>query len=338
MSPQPAASPTRASGLRPPLPSPRGPLSEEMIQVLSGGGWTCRWAPAHADPFGEDVQLALYIAYELHYRGFAGVEPTKEWDLEVLARRGTLEALFRDALRSAVGRPSSADALEVEIEALLQPPSDSGPSVHLLRNPDLARLREIVVHRSLYHLKEADPQAWVLPRLEGAAKTLIAAVEFDEYGGGRADRSHAELYAAMMRCLDLDDSYGAYLDVVPAPMIAVVNFMSMCGLHRELRGALLGQLAVVELTSPLTSRRMVDVARAHGCGAEVEAFYAEHVVADVVHERTMRDALAAAVDTDPALAADIVFGMRAAQMLDSRLDAHLLSRWGAGRSSLLGTG
>jgi hypothetical protein len=278
--------------------------------------------------------LALYLAYELHYRGFAGVEPAKEWDLEVLARRRTLENLFRDALRAGIGRPGSADALDVEIEALLQPPGESGPSYQLLHAPDIERLREIVVHRSLYHLKEADPQAWVLPRLEGAAKTLVAAVEFDEYGGGRPDRSHAELFAAMMRCLDLDDSYGAYLDVVPAPMLAVVNLMSMCGLHRELRGALLGQLAVVELTSPLTSRRMVDVARAHGCGAEVEAFYAEHVVADVVHERTMRDALAATVADEPALAADIVFGMRAAQMLDSRLDAHLMTCWGAGRSSL----
>jgi hypothetical protein len=81
---------------------------------------------------------------------------------------------------------------------------------------------------------------------------------------------------------------------------------------------------------------MVDVARAHGCGEEVEAFYAEHVVADVVHERTMRDALMACVTAEPSMAADIVFGMRAAQMLDGRLDAHLLTAWGAGRSSLLG--
>jgi hypothetical protein len=121
-------------------------------------------------------------------------------------------------------------------------------------------------------------------------------------------------------------------------MLAIVNMMSMCGLHRDLRGALLGQLAVVELTSPLTSRRMVEVARAHGCDAAVEEFYAEHVVADVVHERTMRDALTAVVADEPSIAADIVFGMRAAQMLDARLDAHLLSNWNAGRSSLLPSG
>ncbi len=35
---------------------------------------------------------------------------------------------------------------------------------------------------------EADPHAWVLPRLWGRAKAAMAAVEYDEFGGGRAER------------------------------------------------------------------------------------------------------------------------------------------------------
>lgn len=27
----------------------------------------------------DDLQLALYLCYELHYRGFAGVDPAWEW-------------------------------------------------------------------------------------------------------------------------------------------------------------------------------------------------------------------------------------------------------------------
>jgi hypothetical protein len=319
---------------QPPLPSPRGPLSEEMLDVLRGGPWVCRWDVTGCDPFGEDVQLALYVAYELHYRGFAGTDPDLEWDLEVLARRRTLEELFLSALRERVGPCDRPHALAVEVESLLEPPSDTGAAAYLLRNPDRDRLRELVVHRSLYHLKEADPQAFVLPRLQGAAKALIAAVEFDEYGAGRPERAHWALFAKLMRQLDLDDTYGAYLDTTPAPMLAIVNWMSMCGLHRRLRGALVGQLAGVELTSPLTSRRMAEVVVAHGYPPETASFYAEHVVADAVHERVTREAIAAAVAAEPELAGDVVLGIRAAALLDDRLEASLLECWEGGRSSL----
>jgi len=106
-------------------------------------------------------------------------------------------------------------------------------------------------------------------------------------------------------------------------MLAVVNLMSYCGLHRRLRGALIGQLATVELSSPLSSQRMVRVLRAHGCGARAEHFYAEHVVADAVHERVMREAIAELITAEPDLLADVVFGIRAASLLDQRLDEHL---------------
>ena len=59
------------------LPEPRGPLSEHVIGTL-GGASTIDPAfgiPA-ADPLsGEDLQLALYLAYELHYAGFDGIDP-----------------------------------------------------------------------------------------------------------------------------------------------------------------------------------------------------------------------------------------------------------------------
>ena len=51
------------------------------------------------------------------------------------------------------------------------------------------------------------------------------------------------------RELDLDDSYGAHVDRVPAATLAPVNLMSLLGLHRALRGALVGHFAAVEITS-----------------------------------------------------------------------------------------
>ena len=330
-----ADGPSVRSGHEPALPAPRGPWSARLIALLRGER---NGTPPGSigDPLADDVQLALYVAYELHYRGFAGVDPDLEWDPAVLAVRRVLEPDFEQAVRGLVDPWADAEALAAELHALAGPLGDAGPAAYLLRQPDRDRLREVMVHRSLYHLKEADPQAFALPRLTGAAKTLVAAVEFDEYGGGDPTRRHSALFADLMVELDLEPAYGAYLDVVPGPMLAVVNFMSYCGLHRRLRGALVGQLATVEIGSPLSSQRMVRVLDAHGAGPRAVRFYAEHVVADAVHERVLREAITDLVSAEPALLADVVFGIRAAVALDQRLDEHLLRCWRAAQTSLLG--
>ena len=48
----------------------------------------------------EDLQLALYCCYELHYRGFDGVDERWEWEPSLLALRAELERRFeRELLR-----------------------------------------------------------------------------------------------------------------------------------------------------------------------------------------------------------------------------------------------
>jgi hypothetical protein len=234
----------------PELPVARGPLSAAVLECLAGERPRRRqWAPEAAEPYGEDLHLALYVCYELHYRGFAGVDDGLEWDPDLLRRRAQLESHFLRVLRDDAPYDPAADPWAA-VDALLAATGEGGTSAFLEESGERWQLRELAVHRSLYHLKEADPQAFVVPRLEGAAKAAVAAVEFDEYGGGRGEAMHARLYADLMTDLDLDTRYGAYLDAVPAPMLAIVNFMSLCGLHRRWRGALLGQFAAVEITSP----------------------------------------------------------------------------------------
>src|SRR6185436_18086576 len=96
------------------------------------------------------------------------------------------------------------------------------------------QMREDFVHRSLYHLKEGDPHAWAIPRLTGQAKASFVAVEFDEYGGGRGNQVHQQLYANLMDGAGLDSTYLGYIDHVGGEALASVNLMSMFGLHREL--------------------------------------------------------------------------------------------------------
>ncbi len=56
-----------------------------------------------SDPYGIDVQLTLYVCYELHYRGFAGVDAGWEWNPGLLHLRAQLEESFLTAVRRDVG-------------------------------------------------------------------------------------------------------------------------------------------------------------------------------------------------------------------------------------------
>ncbi len=319
---------------RPALPRSRGPISTAVLTRFHGGALPTVDV-AVADPWGDDLQLALYLCYELHYRGFADVDDDLEWDPALLALRGELERSFCAAARSVV---AGGDDLDGEIAGLLVASDGEGGTSHFLRERGtVEQFREYIALRSVYHLKEADPQAWVIPRLEGAAKAGLVTVEHDEYGAGRGDRMHAGLFADMMRELGLSDAYGEFLDVAPAEVLAEVNLMSLFGLHRSLRGALVGQFAVVELTSSPGSQRLVGAARRLECGPATEHFYAEHVEADAVHEQLVRHGvIAPLVASDPAMAADVVFGIQAAVALDERLGRHVLGAWTQGRSALFG--
>ncbi|MFE3637231.1 iron-containing redox enzyme family protein [Streptomyces sp. NPDC059168] len=315
-------------------PGPRGPLSAAVVACLRGTG-PLPAAPGAgaADPYGDDLQLALYLCYELHYRGFAGVRPELEWDPGLLAVRGALEERFLSALRADT---PVHDSLDEALAALLTEPAQGTDVTRFLCDEgELWHLREYAAQRSLYHLKEADPHAWVLPRLRGRAKAAMAAVEFDEFGGGRAERVHARLFAGLMADLGLDPAYGRHLDAACAEMLAVVNLMSLFGLHRRLRGALVGHFADVEITSSPGSRRLAEAMRRTGAGPAAEFFYDEHVVADAVHEQVVRhDVIGGLLAEEPELADDVAFGVGATEFLEERLAGLLLGRWRAGRSSL----
>jgi hypothetical protein len=336
----------------PALPA-AGPISELVAEVLSGPAPEAgapepeavaalaeaeALAALVADPLADDdLQLALYLCFELHYRGFPGVDPQWEWSPALLALRAPLERAFMDAVAAAVGPPGPVDPEAVgdllfEIEA-----ADDGPSLSrfIERQADLDQFREFVVHRSLYQLKEADPHSWAIPRLAGAAKTALLEVQGDEYGGGRPERMHSRLFAKTMRGLGLDDGENAYLDRVPGPTLATVNLMSAAGLRRARRGAIVGHLAMFEMTSSLPNRRYGNALRRLGLDAGTTDFYDEHVEADAVHENIAAfDMAGGLARAEPELAADIVFGARALLALEARFAQHLLDRWEAGETSL----
>jgi hypothetical protein len=289
-----------------------------------------------SDPYGIDVQLALYVCYELHYRGFAGVDPGWEWNPGLLHLRAQLEDSFLTAVQRDVGDIDPEDSAAAEMERLSTEPADgAGPSYHLRSAGTWEQMQEYFVHRSLYHLKEGDPHAWAIPRLTGQAKASFVAVEFDEFGAGRAHHVHQQLFADLMIAAGLDATYLGYIDAVPAVSLALVNLMSLFGLHREYRGAAIGHFASTEITSSPGSRRLVDALERLGAADACVRFYREHVEADAVHEQVVRtDVVGDLVSREPALNRDVVFGIRAHELLEDRLADHLMRCWTSGRSSL----
>ncbi|MFE5854345.1 iron-containing redox enzyme family protein [Streptomyces sp. NPDC056500] len=317
------------------LPQSRGELSHTVLQALTrpaGAALPEQLPTAEADPYGDDLQLALHLCYELHYRGFADVDSEWEWEPGLLRLRAELEHRFLTALRVDVDPRSSGEALA---ELLVEPVDGTGPSHFLKEHGELWHFREYAAQRSLYHLKEADPHVWVIPRLTGRAKAAMVAVEYDEFGAGRAERIHARLFADLMADLGLSTAYGRYVDAASAEMLTVVNLMSLFGLHRALRGALVGHFAAVEITSSPGSRRLAHGLERAGAGPAAVHFYAEHVEADAVHEQIVRrDVIGGLLESEPSLDADIAFGIDATEWTEARLGNHLLTAWRNGRTSL----
>ncbi len=330
------------------LPEPRGPLTDELVAALRqpAGSVQLFGAGLALDPpaavlADDDLQLGLWTCYELHYAGFADAQPGWEWEPELMSWTRALEDLFSAALRSCVppAPKAAGDSIADQLRALID--ADNGPQLarHLQSSATVEQFREFVMHRSIYHLKEADPHSWAIPRLRGRAKAALVEIQSDEYGAGSVSRMHSELFRTTMRSLGLDDSYGHYLDQAPGVTLAISNLMSYFGLHRENRGALVGHLAAFEMTSSTPNRRYGKGLRRLGGDAAATRFYDEHVTADALHEQlAAHDLCGSLVADEPELADDVLFGAACALHLDNLFAAHLLRCWVSGDSSLRAAG
>ena len=163
----------------PQLPRPRGPMSAHLLERLrlAPHAIPVPTAPHRpADPLGdEDLQLALYVLYELHYRGFAGVHDEWEWNASLLGLRCQLEDELEAGVTAVLGPPESVDMAAEHMDLALREIVDADDAPSLARyiecRADPEQFREALIHRSAYQLKEADPHAWALPRLWGVRRS-----------------------------------------------------------------------------------------------------------------------------------------------------------------------
>jgi hypothetical protein len=313
------------------LPPPRGPLSAWLNDRLLSGheaDRTIEVGQSHRPFADDDLQLALWVAYELQYRGFDEVDPDRQWDPDVIAFRNELDRPWIGWLQANCRvRPTDQPVAE-QLRTLID--ADDGPRLapYLRRHATVEQFREFVRNRSVYQLKEADPHSFGIARLDGAAKAALVEIEADEYGGGRAERMHSELFRTTMRWLGLDDSYGRYVATAPAVTLAVSNVMSLFALHSRWTAALLGHLAALEMTSTLPNRQYAAGAIRLGASEEQARYFTEHVEADAVHEQiAAHDLCGSYVQQHSDAIGDVLFGARCSLAVDNLFAEHLLNEW-----------
>lgn len=332
--------PPRAYG-RPPLPNARGPRSEWLLSTLTGPPGACPPPPdATDDPLtGDDSALALYLLYELHYRGLQGVDDRWEWQPELLAARHHLEQDYLDRLRDEVPMAAPTEDVAEELGLRAQPADDPTLASYCETEGTWQQLREICVHRTAWQLKEADAHTWALPRLGGRPKAALAEIQSGEYGEGVERDSHQNLFALTLAQLGPDSRYGTYVDVLPGVTLATVNLVSLFGLHRSWLPALVGHLALFEMSSVPVMAAYASALRRLGASQAACHFFDVHVVADAHHQHVAAHELAVGlVEQDPAAAPLILFGADALAWTESRFSEHVLGAWHTGRSSLLDEG
>ena len=214
-----------------------------------------------------------------------------------------------------------------------------GPSVarYVSRTADATQVEELLVHRSLYTLMEADPHTWAIPRLSGAPKAALVEVQADEYGGGRPERMHSALFARTMRGVGLGRrATGPTSTAMPAVTIASLNLMSLFGLHRRLarrdRGPPRRVRDDVVVAEPAVRRRL-PAAR-----ATTRAPPSTSTSTSRPTPCTSRSPAGTWPDgwrsRSPSCVDDILFGAAACLYLDDLVGRHLLDAWSAGTSSL----
>lgn len=320
------------------LPCPRGVLSEQLFASLCDEPTSLPAMPVISDTDSEDFQIALFVVQELSFRKLADVDPAWEDEPTLLALRHSLERRLEAELRDSVQVPDCepGDVGTALVELIEQA---DGPSLStwIETRATLHHLREFVVHRSAYQLKEADPHSFAIPRLQtGRAKTALLEIQLDEYGHAEPSEAHAELFRVTMTELGLAPE--AELDRLPAVTLRTNTVLNCFSRSRRLLGACLGHLAVFEMTSVDPMARYAAACRRllHGeRGGRAARFYDVHVAADGLHQRIALDRLVAGfAEQYPDEATELLFGAAALMRVEDEFTCHVLECWNANVTSL----
>ncbi len=306
-------------------PSPRGPASLALLTLLS------KTSPDPSDMSAgkelaeaitralsatvdllrdDDLQSTLYCRYALHLHGLPGVDDGWEWHPALVAAIASLQTAFEDALRDHAARLVADTAPTPDRSSSGTPdgPNRVDPAAELLGWLNALTRADLGGSLSRHLARRATPEQFAdflrfrsVYQLKEADPHTLAIPRLR----GRAKSALVEIQA---------DEYGDVL----------------FGLHRRLRGAAVGHLAALEMTSSVPMRRYSRAAARLGLDAAARAYFDEHIEVDAVHEQVaLHDMVAPLVSAEPELRGDVLLGAATCLLLDAAITDELLARWGA---------
>ncbi|MEJ7832760.1 MAG: iron-containing redox enzyme family protein [Nocardioides sp.] len=312
------------------LPKPRGSLSDRTWAALRDLQDNAGLLRDGTGDTGGDAAITLWALHELSYRGFEDVDDDAEWDPDVMSLRRQLEVDLETRLRDRWPGPPDVDDFSSSFFDVVAAHDGASIARHVQVEATEEQVLDLLRLRSIYHLKEADPTTWVIPRLPVVPQAALAELQYDEYGAGDPNRLHSHLFALGMDACGLRSEYGAYIDDAPTEILEQNNALSMFGLHRRLRGAALGHLAAFEATSSEPSRRLAQGLQRLDLPQAMVGYYTEHVEADAVHEQlAVHTICQGLLDEEPELSDDVWLGAFTCLDLEDRVARMLLAKWGA---------
>ncbi|GAA4686586.1 iron-containing redox enzyme family protein [Nocardioides nanhaiensis] len=283
-----------------------------------------------------DRQLALWMLFELHHRGFEDVPDDAEWRPDLLALRRDLErdleARWRELAAPLLAEHAAQATGDLATDFFALCEADTGPSVaeFVRRRATTEQLHAVLRQRSVYHGKEQDAAMWAVPRLDDEPTAHLLAVAYDEYGNGSPDQVHSRLWAGGLRAAGVDDAYGAHVGEAVPEVLEQNNLMAMLGLQRRLLPASLGHLAAFEVTSALPSQQWVRGLERLRAPEELTGYFREHVLADSVHEQVaVRQLLGSYLGGAPDRRDDVFWGGAVCLLAEGRAGAAVLRAVGA---------
>lgn len=307
----------------------RGPLSETALSLLRGHPAPQPGVVSVSDPLADDdLHLALSLCYEIHYRSLEGIDDRAEWSAEMLGFREALEMPFELALRGSFGLVPTCEPIDIQLMALVED-HDAFLASYMARAGTEQMYRELLVHRSLNNVRQADSYFFAIPHLRGRTKSALVEMAADEAG------AHTVPLPDLIRPLGLDQSESGYVDQIPGCTLAMINLISLFALHRRLRGALVGHSAAFRMSSCATDRHYADGLQRLGLGEIATRYFDKHTEAeDAQSVLAARELSAGLLDLEPAMDSEVMFGAASFLGMEGRWAMYMRGCWDRGQSTL----
>lgn len=284
----------------------------------------------------EDAHRALYALYaDRVWR--APRHPRPAYVQAALnAIRGELEQGLRKYLARRRNGAIDTPPANVELADWMQrialgphPHEDPAWGEFIRESISLDELKQIVVNRSLFFLREPDPWVFAVPKLRGIAKAGLIDLLLDEYGWGKLDHMHSSVYARLMDALGLESEIDHYEGDVGWQFLATLNHQWMLALNPELNDRLLGTIYLTEADSPAAMTNYLAAwARLGIDDPEILRFYEIHVSADENHrDVALHEVVLPVCEADESAAENVAIGIFDARTLEAEFAAGLKAQW-----------